>query len=165
LYWCLLGFDLSNGWLLINNWYKSRLDQMFTTLASDQSCEIDFQSMFMKVIWSTLDYLSTADTNLRLIRCLQHWHLVSLESKITLKFLVICCIKILAWHWHNSCCTGIVLPQLLGLALKVDSLGFNLDFLDVCHWGVGPTCQWMIIRWMTPRMNGDDGAFIPLTLI
>jgi hypothetical protein len=71
---------------------------MFATLASDQSCEIDFQSIFMKVIWPTVDYLSTVDTNLVLIRCLQHWHLVSLESKITLKFLVIGCIKILTWH-------------------------------------------------------------------
>jgi hypothetical protein len=71
---------------------------MFATLAPDQSCEIDFQSMFMKAIWSTIDYLSTIDTNLGLIRCLQHWYLVSLESKITLKFLVIDCIKILAWH-------------------------------------------------------------------
>jgi hypothetical protein len=71
---------------------------MFATLASDQSCEIDFQSMFMKVIWSTIDYLSIIDTNLGLIRCLQHWHLVSLESKITLKFLMIGCIKILIWH-------------------------------------------------------------------
>jgi hypothetical protein len=71
---------------------------MFATLASDQSCEIDFQSMFMKVIWSTIDYLSIIDTNLGLIRCLQHWHLVSLESKITLKFLMIGCIKILVWH-------------------------------------------------------------------
>jgi hypothetical protein len=69
---------------------------MFATLAPDQSCEIDFQSMFMKVIWSTADYLSTIDINLGLIRCLQHWHLISLESKITLKFLVIGCIKILA---------------------------------------------------------------------
>jgi hypothetical protein len=71
---------------------------MFIILASDQSCEIDFQSMFMKVIWPTVDYLSTVDANLDLIRCLQHWHLVNLESKITLKFLVIGCIKILAWH-------------------------------------------------------------------
>jgi hypothetical protein len=71
---------------------------MFATLASDQPCKIDFQSMFMNVIWLTVDYLSTVDTNLGLIRCLQHWHLVSLESKITLKFLVIGCIKILAWH-------------------------------------------------------------------
>jgi hypothetical protein len=71
---------------------------MFATLAYDQSCEIDFQSMFMKVICPTVDYLSTVDTNLGLIRCLQHWHLVNLESKITFKFLVIGCIIILAWH-------------------------------------------------------------------
>jgi hypothetical protein len=69
---------------------------MFATLALGQSYEIDFQFMFMKVIWSTADYLSTTDTNFGLIRCLQHWHLVSLESKITLKFFVIGCIKILA---------------------------------------------------------------------
>jgi hypothetical protein len=69
---------------------------MFAILAYDQSCEIDFQSMIMKVIWPTVDYLSTVNTNLGLIRCLQHWHLVSLESKIILKFLVIGCIKILA---------------------------------------------------------------------
>jgi hypothetical protein len=50
----------------------------------------------MKVIWPTADYLSTTDTNLGLIRCLQHWHQVSLESKITLKFPMIGCIKILA---------------------------------------------------------------------
>jgi hypothetical protein len=67
-------------------------------LTPDQFCEIDFQSMFMKVIWSTADYLSTIDTNLGLIMCSQHWHMVSLESKITVKFLVIGCIKILAWH-------------------------------------------------------------------
>jgi hypothetical protein len=30
--------------------------------------------------------------------CSQLWHQVSLESKITLRFLVIGCIKILAWH-------------------------------------------------------------------
>jgi hypothetical protein len=71
---------------------------MFATLASDQSCEIDFQSMFMKVIWPTVDYLSTTNTNFGLIRCLQHWHMVSLESKITLKIFVIGRIKILAWH-------------------------------------------------------------------
>jgi hypothetical protein len=71
---------------------------MFAILISDQSCEIDFQFMFMKVIWPTVDYLSTINTNLGLIRCLQHWHLVSLESKITLKFLMIGCIKILTWH-------------------------------------------------------------------
>jgi hypothetical protein len=65
---------------------------MFATLASNQSCEIDFQSISMKVIGSTID------TNLGLIRCLQHWHLVSFESKFTLKFLVIGCIKISAWH-------------------------------------------------------------------
>jgi hypothetical protein len=69
---------------------------MFATLASDQSCEIDFQSIFMKVIWLTVDYLSTVDINLGLIRCLQYWHLVSLESKITLTFLMIGCIEILA---------------------------------------------------------------------
>jgi hypothetical protein len=93
---------------------------MLATLASGQSCEIDFQSMFMKVIWSTADSLSTIDINLDLIRCLQHWHLVSLESKITLKFLVIGCINILAWHWHSSYCTGIVLLQsFLGFALRV----------------------------------------------
>jgi hypothetical protein len=69
---------------------------MFTTLTSDQACEIDFQSMFMKVIWPIVDYLSIVNTNLGVIRCLQHWHLISLESKITLKFLVIGCIKILA---------------------------------------------------------------------
>jgi hypothetical protein len=69
---------------------------MFATLASSQSCEIDFQSMFMKVIWSTANYLSTIDTNIGLIMCLQYLHLVSLKSKITLKFLVIGCIKILA---------------------------------------------------------------------
>jgi hypothetical protein len=82
---------------------------MFATLASDKPCEIDFQSMFMKVIWSTANYLSTIDTNLGLIRCLQHWHLVSLESKITLKFLVIgCCATLFralrtaflwCWRW------------------------------------------------------------------
>jgi hypothetical protein len=71
---------------------------MFVTLASGQCCEINFQFMFMKVIWPTVHYLSTVDTNLGLIRCLQHWHLVSLESKIALKFLVIGYIKILAWH-------------------------------------------------------------------
>jgi hypothetical protein len=71
---------------------------MFAILVSGQSCEIDFQSMFMKVIWSIADYLLTTDTNLGLIKCLQHWHLVSLESKITLKFLVIGYIKILVWH-------------------------------------------------------------------
>jgi hypothetical protein len=71
---------------------------MFATLASDQSCEINFQFMFMKVTWSTVDYLSIVDTNLWLDQVLQHWHLVSLGSKITLKFLVIGCIKILAWH-------------------------------------------------------------------
>jgi hypothetical protein len=65
---------------------------MFATLAYDQSCEIDFQSMFMKVIWPTVD------TNLSLIRCLQHWHLVNLKSKITFNFLVIGCIKILTWY-------------------------------------------------------------------
>jgi hypothetical protein len=37
---------------------------MFTTLASDQSCEINFQFMFMNVTWSKVDYLSTVDTNL-----------------------------------------------------------------------------------------------------
>jgi hypothetical protein len=37
---------------------------MFATLASDQSCEINFQFMFMKVTWSIVDYLSTVDTNL-----------------------------------------------------------------------------------------------------
>jgi hypothetical protein len=71
---------------------------MFATLVSDQSCEIDFQSMFIKVIWPIVDYLSTANTNLGLIRCLQHWHPVSLESKITLEILVIGYIKILAWY-------------------------------------------------------------------
>jgi hypothetical protein len=71
---------------------------MFVTLASGKSCEIDFQFTFMKLIWSTADYLSTIDTNLGLIGCLQHWHLVSLESKTTLKFCVIGCIKILAWR-------------------------------------------------------------------
>jgi hypothetical protein len=35
---------------------------MFATSAFGQSCEIDFQSMFMKVIWSIADYLSTTDT-------------------------------------------------------------------------------------------------------
>jgi hypothetical protein len=30
--------------------------------------------------------------------CSQLWHQVSLKSKITLRFLVIGCIKILAWH-------------------------------------------------------------------
>jgi hypothetical protein len=67
---------------------------MFATLASDQSYEIDFQSMFMKVIW--LDYLLKVNTNLGLVKYLQHWHLISLESKITLKFLAVDCIKILA---------------------------------------------------------------------
>jgi hypothetical protein len=71
---------------------------MFATLTSDQSCEIDFQFMFMKLIWPTVDYLSIANTTLDLIRCLQHWHLDILESKITLKFIVIGCIKIQAWH-------------------------------------------------------------------
>jgi hypothetical protein len=33
--------------------------------------------------------------------CSQLWHLTSLESKITLRFLVIGCIKMLAWHWHG----------------------------------------------------------------
>jgi hypothetical protein len=28
LYWCSLGFDLIKDWLLVNNWYKSRLDQV-----------------------------------------------------------------------------------------------------------------------------------------
>jgi hypothetical protein len=37
---------------------------MFVTLASDQSCEINLQFMFMKVTWSTVDYLSIVDTNL-----------------------------------------------------------------------------------------------------
>jgi hypothetical protein len=27
-YWCSLGFDLIKSWLLVNNWYKSRRDQM-----------------------------------------------------------------------------------------------------------------------------------------
>jgi hypothetical protein len=71
---------------------------MFAILASDQACEVDFQSMFMKVIWPTVDYLSKVNINLGLIRCLQHWHLISLESKITLKFIMIDCIRILAWH-------------------------------------------------------------------
>jgi hypothetical protein len=78
---------------------------MFATLASDQSCEIDFQSISMKVIWSTIDYLSTVDTNLGLIRCLQHWHLVSLESKI---------------NEISQPCTGIVfLQSFLGFALRI----------------------------------------------
>jgi hypothetical protein len=98
---------------------------MFATLESDQSCEIDFQSMFMKVIWPTVD------TNLGLIRCLQYWHLVSLESKITLKFLVIGCIKILAWDWHSACFTGIVLLQLLSFALRVWLEGW---FLGIWSW-------------------------------
>jgi hypothetical protein len=80
---------------------------MFTTLAPNQSCKINIQSMFMKVIRSIVDYLSTVNTNLGLTRCLQHWHLINLvnwlsipvhESKITLKFLVVGCIKILVWH-------------------------------------------------------------------
>jgi hypothetical protein len=37
-----------------------------------------------------------------------------------LKFLLIGCIKILAWHLHNSCCIGIVLLQsFLGFALRI----------------------------------------------
>jgi hypothetical protein len=71
---------------------------MFATLASDQYCKIDFQSISMKMIWSTVNYLSIVNTNFGLVRCLQHWHLISLESKITLKYLVIGYIKILAWH-------------------------------------------------------------------
>jgi hypothetical protein len=48
LYWCLLGFDLINSWLHVNNWYKSWLDKMFATLAPDQSREIKIQFMFTK---------------------------------------------------------------------------------------------------------------------
>jgi hypothetical protein len=44
------------------------------SFGTDQSCEIHFQSIFMKVIWSTADYLSTIDTNLGLIR----WLLIGL---------------------------------------------------------------------------------------
>jgi hypothetical protein len=97
--------------------------------------------MFMKVIWPTVNYLSTVNTNFSLIRCLQHWHLISLgnwlsipvhESKITLKFFIVGCIKILAWHWHSPGCAGIVLLQLLEFVLRVWLVnwfsGFGLDF-------------------------------------
>jgi hypothetical protein len=107
---------------------------MFATLASDQSCEINFQFMFMKVTWSKVNYLSTISTNHGIVRwLLTLWHLVSLGSKIT--FEISC-----DWLYQN---TGLVLTQSLlyrnytALILRVCSevccLGFNLDFLDVCH--------------------------------
>jgi hypothetical protein len=45
---------------------------LLTTLAPDQSYEIDFQSIFMKVIWSIADYLSTIDTNLGFDQVVAH---------------------------------------------------------------------------------------------
>jgi hypothetical protein len=60
------------------------------------------------------------------------------------------------WLYQN---TGLALTQFLlyrdctASALRVcfESwfLAFDLDSLNVYHWGVGPTCQWTIIRWMT----------------
>jgi hypothetical protein len=43
---------------------------MFATLTFDQSCEINFQFMFMKVTWSKVDYLSTIGTNHGIVRWL-----------------------------------------------------------------------------------------------
>jgi hypothetical protein len=89
------------------------------------------------------------------------------------------------WLYQN---TGLALTQFLlyrdctAPALRVCSeswfLRFDLDSLDVYHWGVGPTCQWTIIKWMTPQeisllnllrvihleWTGGGKAFIPSTL-
>jgi hypothetical protein len=43
---------------------------MFATLASDQSCEINFQFMSMRVIWSKANYLSVIGTNHGMVRWL-----------------------------------------------------------------------------------------------
>jgi hypothetical protein len=53
--------------------------------------------------------------------CSHLWHLVSLESKITLRFLVIGCIKILAWHWQNS----LLYRDYIASALRVWSWFFS----------------------------------------
>jgi hypothetical protein len=91
------------------------------------------------------------------------------------------------WLYQN---TGLVLTQFLlyrdciaSVFLRVCSedliWDLILSFLDVYHWGVGPTCQWKIIRWMTPQgisllnflrvihleWTGGGRAFIPLPFI
>jgi hypothetical protein len=121
-----------------------------SALASDQSCEINFQFMFMKVTWSKVDYLSTIGTNHGMVRRLltalapgQPWKQNHIEISCD-------------WLYQNA---GLTLTQsslcrdYTASVLRVCSegrfLGFNLDFLDVCHWGVRPTCQWKMIRWMT----------------
>jgi hypothetical protein len=133
--------------------------------------------------------MSTIDTSLDLIRCLQHWHLISLV-KLTFnpyswkwfgQQLITCqqLTQILAWlgvcnigtwsalkaksHWNFLWLAvskyWLALTQFLlyrdctAPVFRVCSeswfLGFDFDFLDVYHWGVGPTCQWTIIKWMT----------------
>jgi hypothetical protein len=106
---------------------------MFATLASDQSCEINFQFMFMKVIWSTVNYLSTVDINLWLDQVFvtlvpgQPWKQNHIEISCD-------------WLYQN---TGLALTRFLkyrdctASTLRVCSegcfLGFNLIFFDVCH--------------------------------
>jgi hypothetical protein len=123
LYWCLSGFDLINSWLLISNWYKSRLDQMVAP---------SFDTWLVLWNWLSIPHHEgdlvkklTTYQQLTQIRAWlggsQLWHMVSLESKITLRFLVIGCIKILAWHWHHS----LLYRDCIGSAYRVWSWFFS----------------------------------------
>jgi hypothetical protein len=118
-----------NSW-----WYKSRLDQMVAdSFGTDQSCEIHFQSIFMKVIWSTADYLSTIDTNLGLIR----WLLIGLAPGQPWKqnHIEISCDWLYQKYWLGIdtvlCCIGIVLVQLIGFDLGFFSCISSFDLSGV----------------------------------
>jgi hypothetical protein len=152
---------------------------MFATLASDQSCEINFQFMFMKVTWSKVDYLSTIGTNHGIVS----WLLTALAHGQFWKqnHIEISC----DWLYQN---TGLVLTQsllyrnsttpILRVCSEICCLGFSLGFHDVCHWGMGPTYQWKMTTWMTYQeisfsllnllsvihieWTVDGGVFIPL---
>jgi hypothetical protein len=181
LYWCLLGFDLIKSWLLVNNWYKSRLDQMVAHGFDTWS-----------VLWNWHSIYSYEGDLVKGWLLVINWHKSWSDQVVAHRFGTWSTLKAKS-HW-DSCDwlyqnTGLALTQSLlyrnytALILRVCSevccLGFNLDFLDVCHWGVGSTCQWKMITWMTPQeisffllnllsvihveWTADGEVFIPLT--
>jgi hypothetical protein len=121
LYWCSLGFDLIKSWLLVNNWYKSRLDQMVAH---------SFGTWLVLWNWLSIHIHEGDLVNSWLL--VNNWHEPWLDQVVAHSFGIWSALKAKS-HWNFlwlavskywlgidtiPCCTRIALLQLLGFALR-----------------------------------------------
>jgi hypothetical protein len=123
LYWCSLWFNLIKSWLLINNWYKSRLDQLVAHSFGTWS-----------VLWIWLSIHSHEGDLVKIWLLVNNWHKSWLDQVVAHSFGTWSVLKAKS-HWDFlllavskywldidmiPCCTGIAFLQLLGLALRIN---------------------------------------------